>query len=197
MASPSGAAGADARRPAQEAQAASAASDATPPATRVLLLATLALTVSSLGYVLLGPADAGTAEAVAPVLWLLTGLFVLRVAGQIVVKLRAPAWLPPMEQWNLLRYSILLPVQILFVGVMCWIDVCFSLGEGLPVERSGAFGLFVIVVSAVYAAAMLVRYAVRMRRRPDQRWFGGTIPIVFHLVLATYLFAIGSFHAAG
>ena len=29
-------------------------------------------------------------------------------------------------------------------------------------------------------AAMVVRYAVRMRRRPGERWFGGAIPIVFH-----------------
>jgi hypothetical protein len=42
---------------------------------------------------------------------------------------------------------------------------------------------------------MLVRYVVRMRRRPEARWFGGTIPMVFHLVLATYLYALGSFHA--
>jgi hypothetical protein len=34
-----------------------------------------------------------------------------------------------------------------------------------------------------------------MRRRPAARWFGGTIPIVFHLVLATYLYALGGFHA--
>jgi hypothetical protein len=33
-----------------------------------------------------------------------------------------------------------------------------------------------------------------MRRRHASRWFGGTIPIVFHLVLATYLYALGSFH---
>jgi hypothetical protein len=33
-----------------------------------------------------------------------------------------------------------------------------------------------------------------MRKRPSARWFGGAIPIVFHLVLATYLFALGSFN---
>jgi hypothetical protein len=27
-----------------------------------------------------------------------------------------------------------------------------------------------------------------MRRHPDQRWLGGTIPIVFHVVLAAFLF---------
>jgi hypothetical protein len=43
---------------------------------------------------------------------------------------------------------------------------------------------------------MAVRYVVRMGRQPDQRWFGGTIPIVFHWVLASFLFVLGSFHAS-
>jgi hypothetical protein len=43
---------------------------------------------------------------------------------------------------------------------------------------------------------MAVRYAVRMTRRPEQRWFGGTIPIVFHWVLASVVFVYGSFHAS-
>jgi hypothetical protein len=33
-----------------------------------------------------------------------------------------------------------------------------------------------------------------MHRSPDQRWFGKTIPIVFHVVLASYLYALGSFY---
>jgi hypothetical protein len=43
---------------------------------------------------------------------------------------------------------------------------------------------------------MAVRYVVRMTRRPEQRWFGGTIPIFFHWVLAAYLFVVGLFHAS-
>jgi hypothetical protein len=81
------------------------------------------------------------------------------------------------------------------LAFMVWIDVSFSTGEGLPVERSEALGWSVIAFSALYAGAMAARYAVRMSRRPPARWFGGTIPIVFHLVLASYLFALGSFHA--
>jgi hypothetical protein len=48
----------------------------------------------------------------------------------------------------------------------------------------------------VYASAIVLRYALRMTRRPDQRWFGGTIPIVFHLVLASFVYVYGSFHAS-
>jgi hypothetical protein len=34
-----------------------------------------------------------------------------------------------------------------------------------------------------------------MARRPEQRWFGGTVPIVFHCVLAAFLFVLGSYDA--
>ena len=53
-----------------------------------------------------------------------------------------------------------------------------------------------MIFAYVYAGSMLARYAVRMSRRPGERWFGGTIPIVFHLVLAAYLYVFGSFHAS-
>jgi hypothetical protein len=52
------------------------------------------------------------------------------------------------------------------------------------------------VLATIYAGAMVVRYAVRMARRPEERWFGGTIPIVFHLVLASYVLVLGRFHAS-
>jgi hypothetical protein len=168
----------------------------TPLPTKVVLVAVLVVTALALATVVrwqrggtLGP------EELAPVLWLLTGLFTLRVVGQVLVALRARSWLPPMEDWNLVPYRILLPVQLAILAVMIWIDASFSTAAGPPVDRSAAFGWFLVVFSAVYAGSMLVRYVVRMRRRPEARWFGGTIPMVFHLVLATYLYALGSFHA--
>ena len=44
---------------------------------------------------------------------------------------------------------------------------------------------------------MVVRYGVRMRRRPEARWFGGAVPIVFHLVLAAFLFTWGRYNVSG
>jgi len=167
----------------------------TPRPTKIVLVATLAVTVAALALVgqarWKGTVDTGE---LAPILWALTALFALRVAGQVVVALRAPSWLPPMEDWNLMPYRQLLPVQLVILGVMVWIDASFSASAGPPVDRTEAFGWVLVVFSAVYAGAMAIRYVVRMRRRPEARWFGGTIPIVFHLVLATYLYGLGSFH---
>jgi hypothetical protein len=167
----------------------------TPRPVKVALAAVLATTACGLAAVL-QLRLAGTIETgeLAPILWLLTVLFAVRVAGQVLVALRSPAWLPPMDEWNLVPYRVLLPVQLVILGVMAWIDVSFSTAAGPPVSRTEAFGWALIAFSGVYAGSMLVRYCVRMRRRPEARWFGGTIPMVFHLVLATYLYALGSFH---
>jgi hypothetical protein len=167
----------------------------TPRATKISLVAVLACTAVTLALVVREQVR-GTLDTdeVAPALWLLTALFAVRVAGQVAVALRAPSWLPPMEDWNLVPYRLLLPAQLVILGVMAWIDVSFSAASGTPVERAKALGWALVSFSGLYAAAMIVRYAVRMRRRPAVRWFGGTIPIVFHLVLATYLYALASFH---
>lgn len=169
-------------------------SDTTPFPTRVALLVVLAMTAATVGMLFIGSINATQPAAIAPILWLLTGLFVLRVAGQVLVALHPRAWLPPMWQWNLIPYSILLPIQIVFIIVMVWINMAFTTASGIAAIKSSGSGNLLIVFSVVYALVMAIRYGVRMRRRPDQRWFGGTIPIVFHFVLASYLFTLGCFY---
>ena len=57
-----------------------------------------------------------------PLLWLLLGLFLARVIGQIYVGLYAPSFLPPWDEWysGLLPYPWLLPIQIL---LLMWMAV--------------------------------------------------------------------------
>ncbi len=172
-------------------------SDTTPLVTRVGLIAVLVTTAAALGLLLLKTGRPWKPTDIASILWFFTCLFVLRVAGQVLVAIRPQRWLPPMAQWNLVPYPILLPIQLVFIVVMVWIDLSFTLNTGISTARNTDIGRFLIAFCAVYAMAMPIRYALRMRRRPDQRWFGGTIPMVFHLVLASYLFTLGSFYAAG
>jgi hypothetical protein len=170
-------------------------SDNTPLVTRVILLAVLAVTTAVLGMPGFRSNVPLEAASIVPVLWLFTALFVLRVAGQVLVAIRPRQWLPPMQQWNLVPYRILLPIQLVFIAVMLWIDLAFTLETGLSTARNPGFGHFLIAFSAVYALAMPLRYMVRMYRRPGERWFGGTIPMVFHIVLAAYLYVLGRFYA--
>ena len=157
--------------------------DATPRATKLALVATLAVTAGALvAFVGAGREHAGA------VLVLLTILFLLRVGGQLLVVARRPRWLPPTADWNLMPYRLLLPVQAALLATMIAICVRVFRGSDLP-----AFGG--VVLSFAYWAALAARYAVRMARRPEQRWFGGTVPIVFHCVLAAFLFVLGSYDA--
>jgi hypothetical protein len=71
----------------------------------------------------------------------------------------------------------------------------FTRGSGFSLQPRPQAGRAVVWFSYLYFGAMILRYVVRMTRRPDQRWFGGTIPIIFHSVVAAFLWTFGSFHA--
>jgi hypothetical protein len=79
---------------------------------------------------------------------------------------------------------------------MGWIAVDLSHGAGLFARPRPVVGHGLVWLSYGYVAAMAVRYAVRMHHQPDQRWAGGAIPIVFHLVLAAFAFTLGRYHAS-
>ncbi len=133
------------------------------------------------------------------VLWLCSVLMFLRVIGQLVVFLRAPAWLPPMAQWQsgLVPYSFLLSTQAVVLFLMFWIASDFWRGSGFWVQPLPRLGRIVLAWSYLYAGAMVVRYVIRMARKPDERWLGGTIPIIFHSVLAAFQWTFGQYHAGG
>ena len=121
---------------------------------------------------------------------LLSGLFFLRVLGQFLVWRRRRSWLPPMEQWQsgLLPYPVLLGSQAAILSLQTTLDVQSLRGDvplGVPRPR---LGRLIGAISAVYFGSMVFRYVYSMRRFPERRWFGKTIPIIFHGVLATYLF---------
>ena len=129
-------------------------------------------------------------------LWLLTIMLTLRVLGQIVVAWRAPRWLPPMGQWQsgLLPYPVLLLGQAIVLTLLIWISTNFSRGAGIFVQPYPGRGRYVVWFACVYFGGMVVRYVVWMYLRPDQRWFGGTIPVIFHCVVAAFLWTFGMYH---
>jgi uncharacterized protein len=134
--------------------------------------------------------------AYAPFLWLFTILLVFRVAGQIIVVLFSPRWLPPMGQWQsgLLPYPVLLAAQACVLALMFAISADFSHGSGFFVQPHTHAGAVAVWFGAAYASGMVFRYINRMTRRPDQRWLGGTIPIIFHTFVAAFLWTFGRYH---
>ncbi len=133
---------------------------------------------------------------------LLAGLasaFFLRVLGQLIVELFEPGFLPPNEEWysGLIPYPILLPTQIVILGVQWAISRDLWRGKGRFATLRPRMGAWLCRLSVLYFALMLVRYIAVMILYPEQRWFGGTIPIFFHWILAGYLFGYGRYHARG
>src|SRR5262245_7044849 len=121
-------------------------------------------------------------------LWLFTGLLTGRVVGQLVVAMAAPRWLPSMDQWQsgLLPYPVLVACQSVVLTLMVWISMDFSQRAGYWVQQHRLLGTAALWWSCLYFGSMIIRYAVRMVRRPSQRWLGGTIPIVFHCIVAAF-----------
>ena len=132
----------------------------------------------------------------APWLWLLLVLFCLRVLGQILVAFLHVSFLPPMEEWysGLMPYRWLLPSQFLLILLYGKVCLDFTRGRGLFVVPRRALGSSLPWFGSLYFAAMVVRYVVRMSLYPDQRWTGGSIPIVFHWVLACFILLVGRYH---
>ena len=53
---------------------------------------------------------------------------------------------------------------------MVMIAMCARALQGSELPGFGG-----VALSFVYWTALAIRYAVRMARRPEQRWFGGTV----------------------
>ena len=122
--------------------------------------------------------------------------FLGRVSGQFIVLKYSPAWLPPMEEWysGLVPYPWLLSSQILILAIQGRIIWDLWKGNGFFARRHSVFGIWVRRFSYLYFGVMLLRYVITMVVYPDRRWFGGTIPIIFHFVLATFLFVWSRHH---
>jgi hypothetical protein len=134
-----------------------------------------------------------------PVLALLTFLFLLRVLGQALVAWFGVTWLPAMEHWHsgLMPYPTLLTLQLLMLIVMVKITRDIWRGTGFFALVRPSWSRFLICFSAIYAGVMALRYALTMTFYPEMRWFGGTIPISFHFVLAGFIYVVGRFHSRG
>ncbi len=127
-----------------------------------------------------------------------TLLFILRVLGQILVAVHDIPFLPPFENWQsgLLPYPMLLSAQIPIVILMLKIVLDFTRGEGYFVGLKPRTGSILKGLGCVYFLSMVVRYVVTMTIQPELRWFTGTLPIWFHMVLATFVFTLGQYQVS-
>ena len=120
-------------------------------------------------------------------LWLLLGLFALRVLGQVLVAFFDVGFLPPMEAWysGLMPYEYLLPAQIVIIAVMAKICLDFTREAGFFFEPKRFFATAWLWFGYLYLGAMIAR-ALFLWDHP--------IPIVFHWVLAAFVITVGLSH---
>ena len=129
----------------------------------------------------------------APWLWLLLGLFAVRVVAQPMALLVDARFLPPFESWHsgALPYPALLATQLLILAWLTRTAWQFTTGAVSPRRR---FGILMLILGSVYFAAMLARFALGATILTGERWFASPLPTFFHLVLASFLLLCGHFH---
>ena len=123
-------------------------------------------------------------------LWVLLALFSLRVFGQFLVATGQAPFLPPMDEWQsgLLPYPLLLVSQIAILAALATVCVQFSQAKGYFVRPQKWLGTPLYIAASLYAGGMLVRYTLLRR---------DVIPVIFHLVLASFLLVVAQHHRRG
>lgn len=103
-----------------------------------------------------------------------------------------------MEEWysGTISYPWLLLSQI--VITLLYSKVCFDFarGYGFFVAPRRGLGVGLLAFGSIYLLVVVIRYVIRMSLYPHERWIGGSIPIFFHWVLASFLLAVGQYHWA-
>ncbi len=124
-------------------------------------------------------------------LGLLTCLFALRVAAQLLQAVSPTEWLPPFAAWqgSALPYPVLLSTQVLILTVMVW--VMFRGWHGNRVLLD-SWMKPVRVLAAIYFGTMAFRLLAGLTILAHVPWFAAALPATFHLVLATFLFLVPS-----
>ena len=92
----------------------------------------------------------------------------------------------------MLPYPWLLASQILLLAWMIRVNAGTTRGTIRRIPRLGRFLQF---VGLVYFAGMLLRLVLGATMLSDARWFASPLPTIFHLVLATFVWLYGAYHA--
>ena len=131
-------------------------------------------------------------RAYAVLLGVLSLAFAARVLGQLLVAVFDVKFLPPMEAWysGLIPYPALLAIQLVILAVQLEISRELWVGAGAVSVPRPVLGRALAWISVVYFLTMVGRYLVTSVVLPEAGRFGDTIPIVFHWVLAGYLWVL-------
>ena len=127
-----------------------------------------------------------------PLMLLLSGLFALRVAAQLVQAVYEVPFLPPFEAWqgSAIPYPALLLLQAIVVAVM--FGVLWRVKTGAispsPWKHQACFAL-----GGVYWAVMTFRLIAGLTFFAEYEWLARSVPALFHIILATLILVLGHY----
>jgi hypothetical protein len=129
----------------------------------------------------------------AAVLGLLLLAFLFRVTAQLVQAFSPVAWLPPFDAWHsaTLPYPALVAAQVAIVALALWCIAGLLNGGLKPDPRIGGV---LRVLGWIYFAVMALRLVLGLTVLHRLRWFDAPLPSLFHLVLASMVLTLASFH---
>lgn len=122
-------------------------------------------------------------------------LFLARVVGQLGVFLNIFPFLPPMDEWQsgLLLYPLLLTSQVAILGIMVLLRRTLPRLRRKLGSHARKVVIAVRVFATIYALIMILRFVFFIASWVrGVHFLGGWIPIVFHWLLAGYLFTLAS-----
>lgn len=126
-------------------------------------------------------------------LWIVLCLFCMRVIGQLIQFVFSFSFLPSFDEFHsgTMSYAILLFFQLVIIFFYLRTSLRISQGR---ITANRIKGKRLLILGIMYASVMIVRYILRMAMFPAERWFGGCIPIFFHIILASFFIIIGIYH---
>lgn len=144
----------------------------------------------------LGAQHSGADRRHAAILLLLLGLFMFRVAAQLVQRLWPTPLLPPFDMWQsgTVSYAVLVASQLLIIAAVVAIIVRLWRRRLRPRRN---VGITLLALGAIYMLGAAFRLVAGLSFLSHLAFFRATLPSIFHMVLAAIVLTLGNFHFSG
>ena len=127
-----------------------------------------------------------------PFMLLLSALFVLRVAAQLVQAVHEVSFLPPFDAWqgSATPYPMLLGAQVVIMAILAVVLWCMKAGiiSPRPWKYWACF-----VLGGIYFLVMAFRFVAGLTFLSEIQWFASVLPTLFHIVLASLILIFGHY----
>ncbi len=126
------------------------------------------------------------------VMLLLSGLFALRVAAQLVQAIHEVPFLPSFEAWqgSATPYPVLLGFQ---AGILAVLVVVLWRVNTNSISPSSWMHQACFALGGVYLAVMTVRLVAGLTFWAEYAWFARSMPALFHIILASLILVFGHY----